>query len=114
MELLNVRNAIAAADVETLKLLTAAKISPSIIEQALREKTGDGNATGARKFFDNTVTSPEAMAWFDQALAAGVDPNMTVASDTYEREGVITEAVRAGNKSSHRDAAQAWGQPAPV
>jgi Caspase domain len=100
MDLLNVRNAIAAADVETLKLLTAAKISPSLIEQALREKTGDGNATGARKFFDNTVNSPEAMAWFDQALAAGVDPNMTVASDTYEREGVITEAVRAGNKAA--------------
>jgi len=35
------------------------------------------------------------VAWFDAALGAGVDPNMTVPSADYVQEAVLTEAMRA-------------------
>ena len=81
---------------EVLKLLTASKIQPAVIEEAFRQKVSDG-ITVARRFFDNSSKSPEAIKWFDSALASGVNPNLIVPNDYYEREGVLLEAVRAAN-----------------
>jgi uncharacterized caspase-like protein len=93
----SVKNALIAADVAVLKLLTAASVSSGVIEEALRQKAGTDNASVARRFFENSAKSPEALKWFDAAFAGGVNPNLTVPSDYYEREGLLLEAMRAAN-----------------
>ncbi len=80
-----------------LRSFTAAAVPAAGIEEAFRQRSGDGKSTIARRFFENSLRSSEALAWFDSALAAGVDPNMTVPSDYYGQEGVLLEAMRAGN-----------------
>jgi len=95
VDLTSVKNALMSADVETLKLLSAAAIQPSMIEEAFRQRA-DGTTSVARRFFENSADSAEAMNWFDSALAR-VDPNLTIPADYYEREGILTEAMRAGN-----------------
>jgi caspase domain-containing protein len=93
----SVKNALMAVDVDVLKLLSGASVSPSVIEEAFRQKAGADNASVARRFFENSKRSPDAIKWFDSALASGVNPNLTVLSDYYEREGVLLEALRAAN-----------------
>jgi len=92
-----VAGALGSADVGTLKSFTSASLPAASVEEALRQRSGDGKSTIARRFFENSIRSSEAVAWFDAALAAGVDPNMTVPSDYYVQEGVLLEAMRAGN-----------------
>ncbi len=92
-----VANALAAADLQTLKRLREAAVPSATVEEALRQKSADGKSTVARRFFENSARSSEAIAWLDAELAAGVDPNMTVPSDYYVREGILLEAERAGN-----------------
>ncbi len=96
IDVTSVKNALIAVDVEVLKLLTAASLPATVIEEALRQKAGD-QASVARRFFENSTKSSEAMKWFAAALAAGVNPNLTVPSDYYEREGLLLEAMRAAN-----------------
>ncbi|HZJ43589.1 MAG TPA: caspase family protein [Pyrinomonadaceae bacterium] len=96
VDVTSVKNALMSIDLDVLKLLTTAKIQPSVIEEAFRQVSSDG-VTVARKFFDNSSKSPEAIKWFDSALGNGVDPNFTVPNDYYEREGVLIEAIRAAN-----------------
>ena len=93
----SVKNALMSIDVDVLKLLTAARIQPSVIEEAFRQTVGAEGATVARRFFENSGRSPEALKWFDSALADGVNPNFTVPNDYYERQGVLLEAIRAAN-----------------
>jgi hypothetical protein len=92
----SIKNALISVDVETLKLFSAAGIQPSMIEEALRQHA-DGNTSVARRFFENSAISADAMEWFDAALAHGIDPNLTIPSDYYEREGILLEAMRAAN-----------------
>jgi uncharacterized caspase-like protein len=92
-----VAGALSSADAATLKSFAAASLPAASVEEALRQRSGDGKSTIALRFFENSIRSSEAMAWFDAALAAGVDPNMTVPSDYYVQEGVLLEAMRAGN-----------------
>jgi hypothetical protein len=89
------KNALMSMDVEVLKLLTAAKVTPTVIEEAFRQRADGG--TVARRFFENSRKSPDAIKWFDSALLNGVNPNFTVTGDYYEREGVLLEAMRAAN-----------------
>jgi hypothetical protein len=89
--------ALSSADVTELKGFTAASVPAATIEEALRQRSSDGKSSIARRFFENSIRSSEAIAWFDAALAAGIDPNMTVQSDYYMQEGVLLEAMRAGN-----------------
>lgn len=96
VDITSVKNALVSADVETLKLLSSAAISATTMEEAFRQHA-DGNTSVARRFFENSVSSSEAIDWLDSALARGMDPNMTIPSDYYEREGILLEAVRAGN-----------------
>ncbi len=93
----SVKNALIAVDVEVLKLLSAAALPSTVIEEALRQKAGADNTSVARRFFENAAKSPEAMKWFDAVLANGVNPNLTVPSEYYEREGLLLEAMRAAN-----------------
>jgi hypothetical protein len=98
MDVTTVKNALMAVDLDVLKLLTAASIQPILIEEALRQKVDSDKVTVARRFFENSKNSPEAMKWFSSALAGGVNPNFLLSTgDYYEREGVLTEAVRSGN-----------------
>jgi len=83
-----------------LRSLSAASLPAASIEEALRQRSGDGKSSVARRFFENSIRSSEAIAWFDSALAAGVDPNMTVPSDYYGQEGVLLEAC--GRETSPR------------
>jgi hypothetical protein len=89
--------ALGSADVGTLKSLTPGSLPSASVEEALRQRSGDGKSTIARRFFENSIRSSEAVAWFDAELGAGVDPNMTVPSAAYVQEGVLLEAMRAGN-----------------
>jgi hypothetical protein len=95
VDITSVKNALVSVDVETLKLLSSAAIQPSMIEEAFRQRA-DGTTSVARRFFENSADSAEAMSWFDSAMAR-VDPNLTIPTDYYEREGILTEAMRAGN-----------------
>ena len=92
-----VKNALMSVDVEVLKLMTAARVQPSVIEEAFRQKSGSDGRTVARQFFESSGKSPEAIRWFDSVLANGVDPNFTVPNNYYESEGVLLEAMRAAN-----------------
>jgi Caspase domain len=94
LDLAAVVGALSVADSSTL---TAASPAPATIEEALRQRSGDGKSSIARRFFENSTHSSEAIGWFDSALARGVDPNMTVPDDYYAQEGVLLEAMRAGN-----------------
>lgn len=97
MDMGNVKEALASADVNALKRLAPGKVQPSVIEEAFRQKLDEGKSTVARSFFENSADSPQTMQWFDSMLGAGVDPNMTVPGSYYEREGLLVEAMRAGN-----------------
>ncbi len=92
--------ALSSADANALKNLTAAAVPAATIEEALRQRTGDGKMSIARRFFENSIRAPEAVVWFDAALGAGVDPDLTISTDYYEREGILHEAMRAGNVSA--------------
>ena len=95
IDIATLAGALASADVGALKGFGA--VPASSVEEALRQRSGDGKSTIARRFFENSIRSSEAVAWFDAALSAGVDPNMTVPSADYVQEAVLTEAMRAGN-----------------
>ena len=97
MSLPNISAALSSADVRFLKEATASGVSPTEIAQALRQKSSDGHATVAQDFFQNAANAPDALDWFDSALKAGLDPNMTVPNDYYGQEGLLIAAMRAGN-----------------
>jgi hypothetical protein len=90
--------ALSSADVNQLKGFSAASLPATTLEEALRQRSGKNSV--ARTFFENSTRSGEANAWFDSALAGGLDPNMTIPSDYYAQEGVLLEALRAGNLSA--------------
>jgi hypothetical protein len=100
IDIATLAGALASADVGALKSFAA--VPASSVEEALRQRSGDGKSTIARRFFENSIRSREAIAWFDAALGAGVDPNMTVPSADYAQEAVLTEAMRAGNVPATR------------
>ncbi len=93
----SISSALASVDVKFLKDLTTAGFQPHVIEEAFRQKPGNRKTTTAQRFFENSINSREAIDWLDSALAAGMDPNMTVPNDYYEREGILNQAMRAGN-----------------
>jgi hypothetical protein len=97
MTIPNIAAALSSADVRFLKDATAAGVRPAEIEQGLRQKAADGKSTVAQEFFQSAANSPEALGWFDSALKAGLDPNMTVPNDYYKQEGLLISAMRAGN-----------------
>jgi uncharacterized caspase-like protein len=97
MDINGLKNALMSVDIEVLKLMTAAKIQPSVVEGAFRQKSGTDGTTVARQFFENSSKSPEAIRWFESVLTNGLDPNFTVPDDYFESEGVLLEAMRAGN-----------------
>src|SRR5207247_9870557 len=97
IDVTSVKNALMSVDVDVLKLLSAASLPPTVIEEAFRQKAGADNATVARRFFENSSKSAEAIKWLDSALASGVNPNLTVLSDYYDREGLLLEALAPGH-----------------
>jgi len=97
IDMTTVVGALNSADVNVLKGLTTASLPATTIEEALRQRSGSGKNSVARTFFENSIRSTDANAWFDSALARGVDPNMTIPDDYYGQEGVLLEAMRAGN-----------------
>jgi hypothetical protein len=97
MTIPNIAAALSSADVRFLKDATSAGVRPAEIEQGLRQKAADGKSTVAQEFFQSAANAPEALGWFDAALKAGLDPNMTVPNDYYKQEGLLIAAMRAGN-----------------
>src|SRR5579859_3700452 len=95
-----VLGALSSADASALRNLTAASMPAATIEEALRQRSGDGKSSIARRFFENSIRAADAVAWFDAALGAGVDPNLTIPTEYYEQEGILHEAMRAGNLSA--------------
>jgi archaellum component FlaC len=109
----NVRSALMTVNVSALRKLSKRGIRPSIIEEAFRQKAEGGTTTVARRFFENSIDSSEALAWFDSALAAGVDPNMTLPGAYYEREGILMIAMRAGNVDAAKVLLRRGASPHP-
>ncbi len=89
--------ALSSADVRFLKDALASGVTPTEIEQALRQKSSDGKNTVAKEFFENAANDPDALTWFSSSLKAGLDPNMPVPNDYYGQEGLLIAAMRAGN-----------------
>ena len=79
VDITSVKNALVSVDVETLKLLSSANVQPSMIEEAFRQRV-DGTTSVARRFFENSANSADAMSWFDSAMAR-VNPNLTIPTD---------------------------------
>ena len=82
MEMPRIASALASANVSALKSLTDGGIQANILEEAFRQTVGDNRTLAGRRFFDNSIGSAEAMAWLDAALAKGIDPNITLPSET--------------------------------
>lgn len=87
--------ALAAADIETLKLSIVGGISPSIVRQAFAEV---GNAAS---FFNNSQGNEEALDWLRGLLDDRLDPNMTFLTVNGDRVGLLQAALESG----HFDAA---------
>jgi hypothetical protein len=97
MDLARVSGVLAAADAAPLRSLTAAGLRPNVLEEAFRQRVDNTKTTVAAKFFENSASSADSLSWFDSALAAGADPNITLPGDYYDREGLLIAAMRAGN-----------------
>ena len=100
MDIAGAKNALLSADNATLRLLTAAATRPAVFEEALRQKAGDGDASVARRFFEATLNAPDAIAWLDDELTKGLNPNLTLAGSYYPKEGLLLEAMRASNAAA--------------
>jgi hypothetical protein len=67
----------------------------------------------ARRFFDNSARSSDAISWLELALKGGVDPNLRIPSDSYGSEGLLVEALRAGNVNGVKLLLRAGASPHP-
>ena len=76
MDINGLKNALMSVDIEVLKLMTAAKIQPSVVEGAFRQKSGTDGTTVARQFFENSSKSPEAIRWFESVLTNGLESEL--------------------------------------
>jgi hypothetical protein len=98
LDIASVKNALLSADTVVLHLLTNAGVRPAVFEEALRQPADSTPGTSvARRFFEAMITAPDAAAWFDEELSKGLNPNLTLPSTNYEREGVLLEAMRAAS-----------------
>jgi len=98
-----IKSAILSLDVDGLKRMTADGVRGETFDEAFREFAGDGKLTVAQQFFENTLDSPAAIAWLDDALAAGMDPNLTVSSPYFGHEAILAIAMRAGNTAAAKE-----------
>ena len=105
--------ALAGADAVALRSITASGIAPSVLEEALRQRTGDGKSSVARRFFENAAQSREATEWFETSLKGGLDPNFTLPTEAYPHEAVLVEALRAGNVTLAQALLRAGASPHP-
>jgi hypothetical protein len=112
MELPRVSGALAAADIGTLQALTAGSLPNAVLEEAFRSLQADGKTAVARRFFEN-ATTPAAIAWFDAALASGLDPNLRVPSEYYGHEALLIMAMRAGNAAAAKVLLKRQANPHP-
>ena len=97
-DIASVKNALLSADTAVLHLLTNAAVRPAVFEEALRQPAdAPGGASVARRFFEASLNSPEAIAWFDEELSKGLNPNLSLTSAYYEREGLLLDAMRAAD-----------------
>ncbi len=98
MDIASVKNALLSADAAVLHLLTNASVRPAVFEEALRQPAdGAAGNSVARSFFEATINAPDAIAWFEEELSKGLNPNLTLPNAYYEREGMLQEAIRAAN-----------------
>lgn len=100
-----IARAMAAANVPDLDLFLRAGVRPGQLSEAFSQ--------AGETFFERSRGDPEAMRWLRDALASGVDPNMTVPNDNYGREGIFAAAVRSGNHGAVLALLEAGGSPHP-
>lgn len=101
MDMPRVASAVGAADVRALRALSAAGLQTTVLEEALRVTDAKGQTTASR-FFENSAGSADAVQWFEDALAAGLDPNLTVPSTDFDREALLSVAMQAANVPAMR------------
>ena len=92
--------ALESADMRTLH--AGEKIPVTVLEAELSQRSIDGKSSVASKFFTASLHSREALAWLDTQLEGGLDPNLTVAGDYYRKQGILAEALSAGNADAVR------------
>lgn len=97
LEVPRVSSSLAAADLTSLRALSSVGLPPSVLEEALRAPVDNKKSTTAARFFEHSVGSPAAVAWFESAMSGGADPNLTVPGSYYDQEGLLIAAMRAGN-----------------
>lgn len=106
-----VKAALLAPDLEGLARMSSAGLKPAVVEEAFRQFAGDGKTTVAQQFFENTASSPQAIAWLDSELAAGMDPNILVPNDYFGHEAILAVAMRAGNVGAAKALLQHGASP---
>jgi hypothetical protein len=102
VDVTGVKNALTSIDLDVLKLLTTAKIQPTVIEEAFRQKVSADGVTVARRFFENSSKSPEAIKWFDSVLASGVNPRRLLRQRVPSLGIGAATGIEAGTSQSAR------------
>lgn len=92
-----IRAALEVADINLLNVLLSSGVSPSVVQGELRARAATDNAGVARLFFEASIHSAEALKWLQAELDRGLDPNMSVVGDFSTPEGILLQALRAGN-----------------
>ena len=101
----DVARAMGSANVAELDLFLEAGIGSGALT--------DGFVQAGRTFFERSQGNPEAVRWLKDAIAAGVDPNLTVESEHYVREGLISSAFGSGNVAAILALLESGASPHP-
>lgn len=101
----DVARAMGSANVAELDLFLEAGIGSGALT--------DGFVQAGRTFFERSQGNPEAVRWLKDAIAAGVDPNLTVESEHYVREGLISSAFGSGNVTAILALLESGASPHP-
>lgn len=57
----------------------------------------DGFVQAGGAFFERSIGNPKAVNWLKSAISTGVDPNLTIPSESFGQTGLIATAFASGN-----------------
>jgi hypothetical protein len=101
------------ADNEGLEFISSAGASPEMVINALSQKI-EGAGTVALHFFKATKQNVDALGWFKKQLQSHLDPNLLLPGTYYEKESILTAAIKSGNIAAMRILLEAGAAPHPI
>ena len=95
-----IRAALEVADMSLLNAMLSAAVPVSVLQGELQARSATDYVSVARLFFQASLHSAEALKWLKAELDRGLDPNMTVSGENSKPEGLLLQALRAGNANA--------------